>query len=260
MHWCTANHISSPSKVLDAGMESYIVQLDISAAFCWMSHSGLLLKLKTIDVEGSVLSIFREFLSNGKQRVVVLVLPMIEWIPIVSSVTHWSVLGPLLFIQYFSEMFELVDNRLYAYAAVSMLQYTTTLLYALTTHSTIYLCICINADVHYSHYHYTSSNSTLLAVVPKPADRPAVAAYLIRTWQGVRSGAITGECFWILTNLSRYSLVYPPNLTWSCLGVPFAPVPTSTSFSWSWKTASSHLMIMCVVLFVVSLRELICWD
>ena len=63
-------------------------------------------------------------------------------------------LGPLLFILYTSEMFELVENRLYAYADVS----------------------------------------TLLAVVRKPVDRPAVAASLNRDLARiqVRSGAITG--------------------------------------------------------------------
>ena len=64
-----------------------------------------------------------------------------------------SVLGPLLFILYTSEMFELVENRLFAYA----------------------------------------DDSTLLAVVRKPGDRPAVAASpLTETWLGFRSGAITG--------------------------------------------------------------------
>ena len=64
----------------------------------------------------------------------------IELIPIVSGVPQGSVLGPLLFILCTSEMFELVENRLYAYA----------------------------------------DYSTLLAVVRKPADRPAVAALLNR--------------------------------------------------------------------------------
>ena len=61
-----------------------------------------------------------------------------EWIPIASGVPQGSVLGPLLFILYTSEMFELVEYRLYAYA----------------------------------------DDSTLLAVVRKPADRPAIAASL----------------------------------------------------------------------------------
>ena len=59
-----------------------------------------------------------------------------EWIPIISGVPQGSVLGPLLFILYTSEMFELVESRLFFYA----------------------------------------DDSTLLAVVRKAADRPAVAA------------------------------------------------------------------------------------
>ena len=63
-----------------------------------------------------------------------------EWIPIVSGVSQGSVLGPFPFILYTSEMLELVEKRLYTYA----------------------------------------DDSTLLAVVRKPADRPAVAASLNR--------------------------------------------------------------------------------
>ena len=124
-------------KSLDTGMESYIVQLDFSAAFDRLSHSDLLFKLKSIGAGGSVLSICREFFSNRRQRVVVDGATS-EWIPIVDGVIQGSVLGPLLFIIYTSEMFELLENRLYAYA----------------------------------------HDSTLLTVVPKPAYRPAVTASL----------------------------------------------------------------------------------
>ena len=70
-----------------------------------------------------------------------------EWIPIVSCMTQGSVLGPLLFILYRGEIFDLVQNRQYAFA----------------------------------------DDSTLLAVVRKPAYTPAVTASLIR----FRSGPIT---------------------------------------------------------------------
>ena len=116
-----------------------------------VSHSDLLFKLKSIGVGGSVLSICREFLSNRKQRVVVDDATS-ERIPIVSGVPQGSVLGPLLFILCTNEMFELVENRLYAYYA----------------------------------------DSTLVAVVHKSADRPAVAASLNWDWLGFRSGAING--------------------------------------------------------------------
>ena len=75
-----------------------------------------------------------------------------EWIPIISGVPHRIVLGPILFILNTSEMFAQVQNRLFAYA----------------------------------------DYSTLLEVVRKPADKPAVAAFLTVTWLGFRSGAITG--------------------------------------------------------------------
>ena len=121
-------------KSLDAGMEPYIVQLDFSAAFDRVSHSGLLFKLKSIGVGGSMLSICREFLSK---RVVVDGATS-EWIPIVFGMPQGSVLGPLPFILYSRNMFELVENRLYVYAY----------------------------------------DSSLLAVVRKSADIPAVAVSL----------------------------------------------------------------------------------
>ena len=92
-------------------MESYIVQLDLRAAFDRVSHSGLVFKLKSIGV----LSICREFLSDRREKVVVDGAAS-EWIPIVSGVPEVRVLGPLLFITYTREIFELVEKRLFAYA------------------------------------------------------------------------------------------------------------------------------------------------
>ena len=52
---------------LDAGMECR----DLVQPLIRVSHSGLLFKLKSIGVDGSVLYICTEFLSNSRQRVVV---------------------------------------------------------------------------------------------------------------------------------------------------------------------------------------------
>ena len=71
---CTDVMLTIPyhlQKSLETGTESYIVQLDFSFAFDRESNSGLLFKLKSIDVGGSVLSIRWEFLSNCRQKVVV---------------------------------------------------------------------------------------------------------------------------------------------------------------------------------------------
>ena len=107
-------------KSLDAGIESYIIQLDFSAAFDRLSHSGLIFKLKSIGVCGSVLSICTKFISDCRQRVVVDGAAS-EWISIISGVPQGSVLGPLLFVIYTCEIFELVENRLFAYADDSTL-------------------------------------------------------------------------------------------------------------------------------------------
>ena len=61
-----------------------------------------------------------------------------ECVPIISGVSQGSALSPLLFVLHTRVMFELVVNRVYAYA----------------------------------------DDSTSLAVVCKPADRPVVAASL----------------------------------------------------------------------------------
>ena len=45
-----------------------------------------------------------------------MVLRVSEWIPIISGAPLGSVLGPLLFILYASEMLELDENRLFTYA------------------------------------------------------------------------------------------------------------------------------------------------
>ena len=74
-------------------------------------------------------------MTDRRQRVVVDGASS-EWILIVSGMPQGSVLGPLLFILYTSEMFDLVENRLFTYA----------------------------------------DDSTLLAVIRRPSDRPTVAA------------------------------------------------------------------------------------
>ena len=86
-----------------------------------------------------MLSICTEFISDRRQRVVVDGAAS-EWVSIIPGVQQGSVFGPLQFILFTSEMFKLVERRLFAYA----------------------------------------DDSTLLAVLRRPADRPAVAASLNR--------------------------------------------------------------------------------
>ena len=73
INWCVA-------------INYYIVQLDFSAAFDRVSHRGLLVKLESLGVGESVLSISREFLSDSWQSVLVEDATS-ECIPIVSALT-----------------------------------------------------------------------------------------------------------------------------------------------------------------------------
>ena len=125
-------------KSLDARTESYIVQLDFSAAFDKVSHSALSLIQSEIYWCRWQCAVHLNRVSSDRTQRVVVEGAASEWIPIISGVPEGSVLGPSLFIIYTSEIFEPVENRLFVYA----------------------------------------EDSTLLAVVRKPADRPAVAASL----------------------------------------------------------------------------------
>ena len=90
-------------EYLDARMESYMVQLYFIAAFDRVRHCGLLFQFTFLGVGGIVLSICREFLSDRRQRALANGATS-EWILIVSSMPQGSVLGPIKFILYASEM------------------------------------------------------------------------------------------------------------------------------------------------------------
>ena len=109
--------------------------------------------------------------------------------PIVSGVPQESVLGPLLFILYTSEMFELVENRLYA-----------------------------NAD-----------DSTLLAVVHKPSDRPAVSASFSRDLARIQEWC-NHWCMLLNSNKTKALVVSRSrtvNPTYGDLVVPGVSIPAS---------------------------------
>ena len=58
-------------NALESGQEARIVQIDFSAAFDRVNHLGILYKLCSVGIGGSVLSIFTQFLSNPSQQVMV---------------------------------------------------------------------------------------------------------------------------------------------------------------------------------------------
>ena len=107
-------------NALESGQEVRIVQIDFSAAFDRANHLGVLYKLCFVGIGGSVLSMLTQFLSNRSQQVMVDGCRS-KLIYVVSGVPQVSVLGPLLFLLYPSELFSILENNLISYADDSTL-------------------------------------------------------------------------------------------------------------------------------------------
>ena len=80
-------------NALESGQEARIVQIDFSAAFDRVNHLGILYKLRSVGIGGSVLSILTQFQSNRSQHVMVDGCQS-KLVNIASGVTQGSVLGP----------------------------------------------------------------------------------------------------------------------------------------------------------------------
>ena len=65
---CVSHTLQS---AMESGQEARIVQIDFSAAFDRVNHLGILYKLGSVCIGGSVLSILTQFLSNRLQQVMV---------------------------------------------------------------------------------------------------------------------------------------------------------------------------------------------
>ena len=133
---CVSHTLQS---ALVRGQEARIVQIDFSAAFDMVNHLGILYKLCSVGIGGSVLSILTQFPSNRSQQVMVNGCRS-KLVNVVLGVLQGSVLGPLLFLLYTSELYSIFENKLIGYA----------------------------------------DYSTLMAVVPSPGVRVAVAKSQIR--------------------------------------------------------------------------------
>ena len=73
-----------------------------------------------MDIRGSVFSILTQFLSNRSEQVMVDGCPS-KLVNIVSGVPQGSILGSLLFLLKTSELFSILENKLFGYADDSTL-------------------------------------------------------------------------------------------------------------------------------------------
>ena len=64
--WCVLHTLQS---ALESGQEARIAHIDFSAAFDRVNHQGILYKLCSVGIGGSVFSILTQFLSNRSEHV-----------------------------------------------------------------------------------------------------------------------------------------------------------------------------------------------
>ena len=102
-------------KALDEGKEVRAIFCDISKAFDRVWHKGLLFKLNSVGICGSLLSWFTDYLDSRKQRVV---LPGVNsnWSSLKSGVPQGSILGPLLFLLYINDIVENINSSIRLFA------------------------------------------------------------------------------------------------------------------------------------------------
>ena len=85
--------------------------LDIYQAFNKNWHDGIIYKLKCNGISGNLLNFFGNYLQNRFQRVV-LNGKKSDWTNINACVTHGSVLGPLMFLVYISDLADNMSSQM----------------------------------------------------------------------------------------------------------------------------------------------------
>ena len=114
---CVSHTLQS---ALESGPEARIEQIDFTAGFDRVNHQGILFRLCSVNIGGSVLSILTQFVSNRSQHVMMDGCRS-KLVNVVSGVPQGSVMGPLLFLPYTSKFFSILEHKLIDYADDSTL-------------------------------------------------------------------------------------------------------------------------------------------
>ena len=89
--------------------------LDIFKAFDKVWHKGLLFKLETIGIFGSLLKLFQSFLCNMQQRVA-LNGQHSNWAQVLADFPQGLILGPLLLLVYINDLLDNLESLVKLFA------------------------------------------------------------------------------------------------------------------------------------------------
>ncbi|CAB4015325.1 Hypothetical predicted protein, partial [Paramuricea clavata] len=97
-------------SLLDGDKQTDVIYMDMSEAFDKVHHKYLISKLSNVyGISGKLLRLFESYLINRKQRVTVLGATSSAR-PVLSGVPQGSILGPILFLLYASDLPDAVEH------------------------------------------------------------------------------------------------------------------------------------------------------